>query len=137
MKRWISANEYKIFKEAEDKVSELKDWEKDLKQRNNATLMQQEKLRQQEEALEADIEAFKVYKQETTEKLQKQQNEASNVLSDCKKLHENLKAMSKSYSESYNSQFTEKNIAKLDSKLSLAYDAANASQDSKESQESL
>lgn len=90
-----------------------------------------------EKALETKEEAFEVYKQETMQKLQKQQNEASNVLSDCIKLHENLKEMSKSYSESYNSKFIENNIAKLDSKLSLAYDVANASQDSKDSQVSL
>lgn len=103
----------------------------------NDNKVKEEALEAKEEALETKEEAFEVYKQETMQKLQKQQNEASNVLSDCIKLHENLKEMSKSYSESYNSKFIENNIAKLDSKLSLAYDVANASQDSKDSQVSL
>lgn len=91
------------------------------------------KLARQQHDLEADKEAFEVYKQDTSEKLKKQQNEASNVLNDCKRLHQGLKGFEGYKLQSYN----EKKLAQLDSKLSLAYDVANSSQDSKDSQISL
>lgn len=65
-------------------------------------------------------------KQRETEELQKQAKEAlktaSSVLTECKKLHENLKFQSKSYTESPISRIQEKKIVELDSKLSIAYD---------------
>lgn len=68
-------------------------------------------------------------KQRETEELQRQAKEAlktaSSVLTECKKLHENLKFQSKSYTESPISRIQEKKIVELDSKLSIAYDLAN------------
>lgn len=88
---------------------------------------QQKDLEAEREALEAQKKALEVYRQETTKKLTERLIEANTLLEACKKQHENLCYMSKSYSESFNSKFTQKNIAKLDSELELAYDLANLS----------
>lgn len=114
-RKHMSEADYKAFKEAEAKVAELREWEKDLKRRSND-------LSKRESSLKAQEEAFEVKTQETTQELQKQLNEASNVLRECNKLHENLKFQSKSYTEAPISRIQEKKIVELDSKLSIDYD---------------
>ncbi len=119
-RKHMSVDEYKTFKEATDKTQELQNWELDLKKRTN-------RLNNQKRALNAEIEAFKTQTEETTQKLQKELNEANLLLNDCKKLHQNLEFMSKSYSDSFNSTMMDRKIVELDSKLSIAYDIANQS----------
>lgn len=87
----------------------------------NTIKREKELIKAEKAKIKADKEAIEVSKQETL----KQRNEASNVLRECNKLHENLKFQSKSYAEAPISRIQEKKLVELDSKLSIAYDLAN------------
>lgn len=85
-------------------------------------------------SLNAEKEAFEVYRQETTEKLTKTLYEANTMLKECKELHKNLKFQSESYLGNPISRIQERNMVKLDRNLELAYDIANQSRNKEEYQ---
>ena len=113
-RKHMSVDEYKTFKEAEDKVSELREWEKDLKLRNN-------KLTREETALKAQISDFENEKQQYTENIKETLKNASTLLNDIVKIHQQTMSMCKGYQESYNSTFTQKRIDEQQKKLDEAY----------------
>lgn len=77
---------------------------------------QQKQIQADREALEADKEAFETYKQETIQQLEKQRNEASDMLKQCKELHFNMQVQSGYYCKELKAE-NDKKIVELDSKL--------------------
>ena len=101
--------------EAQEAVADEK---QELEWEWNTIKREKELLKAEKANLKAEKEAFEVYKQETL----KQRNEASSVLRECNKLHENLKFQSKSYAEAPISRIQEKKLVELNQQLSTAFD---------------
>lgn len=101
--------------EAQEAVADEK---QELEWEWNTIKREKELIKAEKAKIKADKEAIEVSKQETL----KQRNEASNVLRECNKLHENLKFQSKSYAEAPISRIQEKKLVELNQQLSTAFD---------------